>query len=84
MTREEAHNKMYDVWSDEIHYRSKPTDVMNEVYDDFESRTCENCKYANICPDGGNTSATVNDCEMIKLTFYDYEDFGCNKFERKQ
>jgi len=52
------------------------------VIDDFESRTCENCKHYAI----------DNCCELIDDwdCYYDSpsqwsppKDFGCNKFERK-
>ena len=51
-------------------------DVVDEIYDDFENRTCGSCKHEDIssCP------------------AYDYEyglsprepDFGCNKFSCKE
>ena len=56
---------------------------VNEIYDDFESRTCENCNYfidekgtkfqfCNASTEGG----------IIGWNGYG-KDFGCNKFERK-
>ncbi len=56
--------------------------LINKIYDDFESRTCENCKYfiderntrlqfCNARTEGG----------IIGWNGYG-KDFGCNKFER--
>lgn len=53
----------------------KYEEVINKIYDDFESRTCGNCavggyycKISNILADSGK----------IHLV-----DFGCNKYEPK-
>lgn len=45
--------------------------IIDDIYDDFESRVCENCKHK-----------TNRECNTI----IDYfgKDFGCNKFERKE
>lgn len=49
--------------------------LVNDVYDDFESRTCSNC--------------AVMDCTILSRLFnateylnFNLIDFGCNQFER--
>lgn len=59
--------------------------IINKIYDDFESRTCENCKYFAEWNDG-NGRLGVGDCIgnisiSIESTVPDY--FGCNEFEPK-
>lgn len=53
-------------------------EVIDKIYDDFESRTCINCNYyvdyPNVC---------CNSDSLLCSEFVD-KDFGCNKFERKQ
>ena len=65
----------------EFGQRGMPTesfsDMLNEVYSDFEARTCENCKhyiaYHKACRE--------------EVIFYGKKklpkDFGCNKWEQK-
>ena len=58
--------------------------VIDKVYDDFESRTCVNCKYLNItlisdfmlCDKKVSSTHGTWKSEINK-------DFGCNKFKRK-
>jgi len=83
MTREEALMEILKRRGegDKIHY-SVAYDVINEIFDDLESRTCKNCKY-NFC------GCSIQD--MI-LEFKDkygieplnFDDFGCNRFEKKK
>lgn len=51
--------------------------VINEIYDDFESRTCKNCKqyinYHKLCR---------QDVSIFGESFLN-KDFGCNKWEKK-
>jgi len=55
--------------------------IIDKIYDDFESRTCENCEYY---------IHTLEDwsCSNVKSILYTYEyalerDETCTKFERK-
>jgi len=80
MTREEAQT---------FHYNSMPVDgvinqfdvsmKINEIYDDFESRICENCEHYFE-----NGKQCLNE-ESIAFTSQEaiYYDDGCNKFKRK-
>lgn len=76
MTREDA-KKLFE-W--EYEFTTLSFDDVNEyidkIYDDFESRTCGNCKHEPSC-------LFVTMCEDCKI---DYVESGvkCNKFERKE
>ncbi len=53
------------------------------IFDDFESRTCENCKH---CENVGLVLDPILKCYNEKSVLEDFvvsKDFGCNKFERK-
>lgn len=63
MTREEA--------QEEMEVGANPNEVVDAIYDDFESRTCENCKHFN------------DDGECVYLDMLPDAGFGCNQFERK-
>ena len=67
-------------------------EMVDKIYDDFESRTCENCKHSY-------SSSIVNPTHCSEVTFPYFnevdaewedmsmeitKDFGCNKFERKE
>ena len=53
--------------------------IIDSIYDDFENRTCENCKYY----DSFNESSGM--CANISIQFVNAvdSDFGCNKWELK-
>ena len=68
------------------------TMLIKDIVDDFESRTCENCKHSY-------SSSIVNPTHCSEVTFPYFnevdaewedmsmeitKDFGCNKFERKE
>lgn len=64
-------------------------DMINEIHDDFESRTCENCKYYDrdgLCNGGWYMTNDVYSSDSIvpNPELYTKEDFGCNKFEPKE
>jgi hypothetical protein len=53
---------------------------VNKIYDDFESRTCESCKYWNR----KNPARQDGDCDEINHTNTETDwNFGCNKWEEK-
>jgi len=66
------------VWSsDQYEIRHSATLKLAEVIYDYETRLCENCKHntpLNICM---NPNSPAYD-----TTVTEYENFGCNKFER--
>ena len=58
--------------------------VIKKIFDDFESRTCDNCKwcklggeYDNDTCENTSISAHLDTGTMVA------SDFGCNRFERK-
>ena len=87
MTREEAKKEvtlLRPMYHDEIY------DLLDEIYNDIKSMTCENCKHGNIINKIGNYECCIGvSDEHIKHTFDECEeyisnkDFGCNKFKRK-
>ena len=80
MTREQYH-KEYDETGNAI-----PKLVIDKVIDDFENRICKNCKHQEIHTFMGGHDKTWY-CG-IQLNEHDVlleadEDFGCNRFTRK-
>ena len=77
MTREDAHNGCPDggylAWHETQEFITK-------IYDDFESRVCENCKHFT------NTYYTLGACKKDVFIVgeddneFVSKDFGCNKF----
>jgi hypothetical protein len=67
MTREEAKNR----------YNGMPIvfQVIDKIYDELESRICENCKEFSV-----NTSG-FSECNILNVTIS--KDFGCNKWQQK-
>ena len=53
---------------------------IDEIYDDFESRTCENCKLLNR-----DTGKSYSTCTELPLNMGadTITEFGCNWFKRK-
>ena len=63
--------------------------AIDEIYDEIESRTCENCKYYEERIQGmGECNNIIYEGFSVGLV-YDYDnmflpkDFGCNKWESK-
>ena len=96
MTREEAKRIIVKTIEHQIKKDFQPIDfdtnnkdstfvlgyrLIDKIYDDFESRTCENCKYniatANEDIMWCNNSDALEDFEV-------FANFGCNKFERRE
>lgn len=56
--------------------------VINKIYDDFDSRICENCKFFDIKDIDSNGFSY---CDLgVKTSYKDCvcKTFGCNDFER--
>lgn len=73
MTREEAKNKFLDGTG----YDTDKEEMISAVYDDFESRTCENCSFVEMMDDGKEVSG----CPFLG-SHYPHNGFGCNKWEK--
>ncbi len=86
MTREDLSNIFNKYKDDDVLNLGVLKEYVNAVYDDFESRTCENCKYyiEGLQLFGGSRFICMN--EEVGDIMYDHfsKDFGCNKFKRKQ
>lgn len=67
MNREEAHIKL----DENDNKRIGKHRIIDEIYDDFESRTCGNCRFWS------------NEYGCIKLNIDLGTDFGCNEFKIK-
>ena len=68
MTREEAHGEK----GDRSLEKGGITRLVNDIYDDFESRVCSNCKHksdSSLCSVGIVYDNTTDNT------------FGCNKFQ---
>ena len=59
-------------------YSQTNNDLINKIYNDFESRTCENCRYFKPSHKAYKYAA----CEEIGYVTVP-NDFGCNKWEQK-
>jgi len=60
--------------------------LINEIFDDFEKRTCENCKYYQKKGEVMNLRECNEGVSIYKSSGYSLvnDDFGCNKFEENQ
>jgi len=74
LTREKVKNEL----SGE-HASKYLLDFIDEIYDDFESRTCKNCSLWE-----GKVKNHPNDRECSFLYRVTRYDFGCNRWEPKQ
>jgi len=70
-------------------YESDVDDLVDKIYDDIESRTCENCKHYEMYMPQNNMhdqynrmDCTANDAGQ-NIVSYPPPTFGCNKFERR-
>ena len=60
--------------------------TIDEIFDDFDRRTCENCKYSTwndglLCAKQITEDVTFDNFRGIPIV---YDNFGCNKFEEKE
>jgi len=75
MNKEEMIRKAYKI-------ASMPNDdtslkeLIDEIYEEFESRVCANCEYLRMFDICNNIDSYAYDCHISDL------EFGCNKFER--
>ena len=99
MTREEAKrefwkkngvfDKLFEYCFDRVlklPYKGSVIDIfIDKIYDDFENRTCENCKYykeeESYCKNEENEVFEFDNYKKMKVPDW---KFGCNRFERKK
>lgn len=80
MTREEAKQKLWATGSINTMSKVECDNILNEVYDDFENRTCESCKYWQY----ENAEALAETCRFGNIEHsYQADSFGCNKWGQK-
>lgn len=75
MTREEAWECWLDKGGD-----VEVSDLVDKIYDDFESRTCENCKHSIK---EAKKFSDVLFCGYALKFAQVKKDFGCNEFKSK-
>ena len=84
MTREQAKDKA-PVWLSHLNPLKPRQQIkwlryhIDEIYDDFESRTCKRCKHSGLYVMGWMPCLHPDNELIIKEVV---DDFGCNKFER--
>ena len=89
MTREEAFAKITVCSNSLFMTKQKFKILIHTLYNDFESRVCENCKYFNevsSCEHEKNTQYLMTSTQFTEQAYYQMgvtKDFGCNRFERK-
>ncbi|NOQ31808.1 MAG: hypothetical protein GQ570_11860 [Helicobacteraceae bacterium] len=85
MTREEAIVKNTELFNDrDVLNESDVDDLIIDIFEYFESRTCENCSFSILDQIVGDT--VLYQCgkrESETYTMIYNKDFGCNKFEPK-
>ena len=71
-------------------------DLVNEMFDDFDSRICKNCKHMRYPHDKtyNGYAKCIKGCASTTIIMYTNDNhfdnevvepnFGCNKFERKE
>ena len=88
MTREEAKEELNNFG----YTINEQNSIVDRIYDEFEARTCENCKYYTYCSkENGLTNCSLpyhrcsnNDIDADGTWFCPpNKNFGCNLFERK-
>jgi hypothetical protein len=86
MNKEEAEAKMFS----ELYFSDEEEKViglnfLHELYDDFESRDCEDCIH---CLSTKEHALCTHEDNIQEIYNYNYMqvtlDFGCNKWERKE
>ena len=81
MTREEAIKKLFDVSSDlGLVETIEARIIIEEIFDDFESRVCKNCKHFTSFGKKMGIGICSNFTKNINVA----NDFGCNRFERRE
>ena len=85
MTREEAKEYLGETLKDFYDIDYDCDFIVDKIYDDFESRTCENCRnWSQEHITIGLCLMEVSEMDIPDLSKYSTSNnFGCNKFERK-
>jgi hypothetical protein len=90
MTKKEAKQKLWACGNINTLSKVECDNILNEVFDDFESRTCESCRHCE-------SQFGEMFCQLEELKTQEYnsimgftdvcmevsKDFGCNKWREK-
>ena len=79
MTREEAIKSALE-YKEYSYGVIDTTPLINRIYDDFKSRTCESCNKSSYIE---YKNTMILRCSYI-TGYHPDKDFGCNKFERNK
>ena len=78
MTRDEAKQLFYDADGSELN------DVLiDKIYDDFENRSCENCKFKYVV-DSMCTECRCNESPIDYIDFDCFPFFSCREWKSKK
>lgn len=86
MTREEAKLEFFTLLESGI-IDFKEKNIIDKIYDSFEKRSCDNCKYILDTKTIGNFCEYNDRCsdEGISVDYVrDIKDFSCNKWEKNE
>jgi len=80
MTRSDAINKLaiINLLFEDV------ADLIDDIYTDFESRTCESCKYNTHRQEFAHNCTSDAVFDYYEGDYLIPDDFGCNKYEAKQ
>lgn len=84
MTREEAIERARreihstDMWGDGVVRLDNYEDTINDIYDAFEARTCESCRFFKI----DKLQKHIAPCSMFGINVRD--EMNCGMFEHKE
>lgn len=86
MTIDEANKKLWSCGNIDTLSKVECGQIIKEIYIDFESRTCSNCKYFIRGEDSMDDMAFCDNEDSLMEVWEDYVEmmtFSCNKFKRK-
>ena len=85
MTKEKANEwieNTFSDWTKEDDRQESIFYLVKKIYDDFENRTCENCKFKYVV-DSMCTECTCNDSPIDYIDFDCFPFFSCSEWEPK-
>jgi len=85
MTRQEYKDKLIKGHEQTISVAMNIALTIDKIFDDLESRVCENCKF---CSREGFGGFVCTNEEIANMSLSGWrkvnKNFGCNKFERRE
>jgi len=88
MTREEAKKEMLNITGSIYTETDELEDLIDKIYDDFENRICQSCKFYKVeeIDSEDEMRDVMTGCSQFYMETnyaYDFKNFGCNRWERK-